>query len=350
MGQHTPRSLTVTWGSEQILVSNTGQDLPIPPADDAELKVVEAGRANPAALLTEEAWSAVGRAAIDAEGVAVQLRPTRQDPGGVLMVENVEGATLRSLVTRVYLSELLPGIQPRTGMEATEIPDPQVQGVTEDGRPCATVRYRFKDLSHLREHVWQTINGTLSLNNYVGSVLARTITRNLIAHPVEISFEDGTESFHALAVRDGITRLASAWAVLAGPGAETTDVADLAVGALFGKAETPSRPVSRPAATWRRSGRSGAAPCARSTRRPSASSNRVRAPPRSGRPSSHPPRSPSASRATRGTCSPPRTSSTTPSGAYWPASTSSSRRGTTPPRTWRSSPGPSSGSSSSATR
>ncbi|WTQ62347.1 hypothetical protein OG553_17285 [Streptomyces sp. NBC_00158] len=242
MGQHTPRSLTVTWGSEQILVSNTGQDLPIPPADDAELKVVEAGRANPAALLTEEAWSAVGRAAIDAEGVAVQLRPTRQDPGGVLMVENVEGATLRSLVTRVYLSELLPGIQPRTGMEATEIPDPQVQGVTEDGRPCATVRYRFKDLSHLREHVWQTINGTLSLNNYVGSVLARTITRNLIAHPVEISFEDGTESFHALAVRDGITRLASAWAVLAGPGAETTDVADLAVGALFGKAETPLPP------------------------------------------------------------------------------------------------------------
>lgn len=220
-------------------MSNTGQDLPIPPADDAERKVVEAGRANPATLLTEEAWSAVGRAAIDAEGVAVQLRPTRQDPGGVLMVENVEGATLRSLVTRVYLSELLPGIQPRTGMEATEVPDPQVQGITEDERPCATVRYRFKDLSHLREHVWQTINGTLSLNSYAGSVLARTITRNLIAHPVEISFEDGTDSFHTLAVRDGITRLASAWAVLAGPDAETTDVADLAVNALFGKAETP---------------------------------------------------------------------------------------------------------------
>ncbi|MGW2668717.1 hypothetical protein ACWC5F_11705 [Streptomyces sp. NPDC001272] len=241
-------------------MSNTGQILPVPAADDVVQKVVEAGRVNPSTLLTEDAWYAVGRAATDPEGVAVQLHPTRHDPSGVLMVENVEGATLRSLVTRVYLSELLPGIQPRTGMEATEVPDPQVQGVTEDGRPCATVRYRFKNLAHLRDHTWQTINGTLSLNNYVGSILARTITRNLIVHPVEIAFEDGTDSFHALTVRDGITRLASAWAVLAGPAAENTEVATLAVTSLFGKTDAPvpsGVPIGRHLASvrerWRQS-------------------------------------------------------------------------------------------------
>ncbi|MFZ3499029.1 hypothetical protein ACODT5_38430 [Streptomyces sp. 5.8] len=239
MSAYTHQSLTVTWGSEQVLVSNLGQSLPIPPTDDVVDRVVETGRANPSTLLTEGAWRAVGQAATDVEGVAVQLHPTRHDPGGVLMVENVEGATLRSLVTRVYLSELFPGIQPRTGMEASEIPDPQIQGVTEDGRPCATVGYHFKNLTHLRDHVWQTIHGTLSLNNYVTSILARTITRNLIVHPVEISFEDGTESFHVLGVRDGITRLTSAWSVLAGPGAESNEVADLAVTALFGEADAP---------------------------------------------------------------------------------------------------------------
>ncbi|MCM1965709.1 hypothetical protein [Streptomyces sp. G1] len=254
MSTYTRQSLTVTWGSEQVLVSNVGQDLPIPPTDDVVDRVVEAGRANPATLLTEDAWRAVGRGAMDAEGVAVQLHPTRHDPGGVLMVENVEGATLRSLVTRVYLSELFPGIQPRTGMEASEIPDPQIQGVTEDGRPCATVGYRFKNFTHLRDHVWQTIHGTLSLNNYVTSILARTITRNLIVHPVEISFEDGTESFHVLGVRDGITRLTSAWAVLAGPRAESNEVADLAVNSLFGEADAalpPGVPVGRHLATVR---------------------------------------------------------------------------------------------------
>ncbi|MEV5882390.1 hypothetical protein AB0L74_06655 [Streptomyces sp. NPDC052020] len=241
-----PRSFSVQWGSESVLVSNVDPGLPSPATDADLATVATAGRNNPAALLPEAAWQAIARATTSPDAVAVQLRPTAADPTGLLMVENVDGATLRSVVTRVHLSELLPGIQPRTGMEVMEIPDPQVQGVTDGGRPCASVRYRYQDLDHLRNHVWQTLHGTLSLNSYGPSILARKVTRNLITHPVEITFEDGTEPFHALVVRDGITRLASAWEVLAGPDAEAADVAQLAVDSLFGKTAAASGPGGEP--------------------------------------------------------------------------------------------------------
>lgn len=230
-----PRSFPVQWGTESVLVSNVDPVLPSTSSDADIAKVVDAGSANPVALLPKAAWQAVARATTGPDAVAVQLRPTGEEPAGLLMVENVDGATLHSVVTRVHLSELLPGIQPRTGMEVMEIPDPQVQGVTDQGRPCAIVRYRYQSPAHLRDHVWQTIHGTLSLNSYAPSVLSRKVTRSLITHPVEIAFEDGTESFHALIVRDGITRLASAWAVLAGPGTEASEAATLAVDSLFGK-------------------------------------------------------------------------------------------------------------------
>ncbi|MFD5236477.1 hypothetical protein [Streptomyces tendae] len=236
MPHNVPRTLLVPWGSDSVLVSNVDPRLPPPSSAAALAKVLEAGRANPVALLPEATWQAIGRATTSPEAVAVQLGPTAAEPAGLLMAENVDGATLHSIVTRVHLSELLPGIQPRTGMEVMEIPDPQVQGITtDDGRPCAGVRYRYQDPEHLRNHIWQTLHGTLSLNSYGPSVLARKITRNLITHPVEITFEDGTDSFHALVVRDGITRLASAWEVLAGPDADAAEAAGLAVESLFGK-------------------------------------------------------------------------------------------------------------------
>ncbi|MFD8023429.1 hypothetical protein ACFV6G_23755 [Streptomyces lavendulae] len=234
MPANTPRSLTVTWGSESVLVSSIDHDLPAPGEPSAQGEVVAAGAANPQALLPDGAWRAIARATTAPEGIALQLRPSPGDPGGLLLEENVEGATLRSVVTRVHLSELLPGIQPRTGMEVNEVPDPQVEGLTRDGRPCAVVRYRYKDFGHLKDHVWQTLHGTLSINSYASSILARKVTRSLIAHPVEVTFEDGTPSFHGLVVRDGITRLASAWNVLAGPDADAAKTAAHAVGSLFG--------------------------------------------------------------------------------------------------------------------
>ncbi|MFE9123045.1 hypothetical protein [Streptomyces sp. NPDC007172] len=225
----------LSWRGENVAVSNVEHTLPVSPDTSAQDKVEAAGLANPAAPLPVGAWQAVARAATHPEGVAVMLEPTAQEPVGLLLDENVEGATLRTFNTRVWLSELLPGIQPRTGMEVLDVPDPQVVGTTEGGEPCAVVRYRYKSLQHLKDHVRQTVHSTLALNSYAVSILSRKVTRPLITHPVQFTFDDGTEPFHALAVRDGITRLASAWAVLAGPDAEASDAADLMVESLFGK-------------------------------------------------------------------------------------------------------------------
>ncbi|MER5781778.1 hypothetical protein ABT104_08645 [Streptomyces mobaraensis] len=230
--------MTVPWGPERILISNAELALPEPPTGPDLDEVVAAGTANTTTTLPEAAWRAVARGITTPGTAAVQLRPALRHPAGFLMEENVEGATLWSVVTRVWLSELLPGIQPRTGMEVMDVPDPHVMGTTAQGRPCAVVRYRFRDLDHLRNHVWQTLNSTLAKNDYTSSILARKVTRNLIAHPVEFTFEDGSEPFHALVVRDGITRLASAWKVQAGPDADAAETATLAVEALFGRAGT----------------------------------------------------------------------------------------------------------------
>lgn len=235
MSNPTHLSVTLSWKGESVAVSSVERALPSQPAKSAREEVAKAGVANPLTSLPEDAWQAVARAAINPEGVAVMLRPTTQEPAGLLLEENVEGATLRTFNTRVWLSELLPGIQPRTGMEVMDVPDPQVVGTTEGGEPCAVVRYRYRDLEHLKDYVRQTVHSTLALNSYAVSILGRKVTRPLITHPVEFTFDDGTESFHALVVRDGITRLASAWAVLAGPDAEAAGAADLMVKSLFGK-------------------------------------------------------------------------------------------------------------------
>lgn len=235
----TPLSLDVAWGRETIRVTNVSSRLPADSTEGQVEQVVAAGRANRSSWLPEMAWKAIARATTRPEALAVQLQPTMDEPSGLLMIEHVEGATLRSAVTRVLLSELFPGIQPRTGMEVSEVSDPQVHGVTHEGRPGAIVRYQYETLEHLRNHVWQTIHATLNINSYAASILTRSVTRNLIAHPVKITFEDGTEPVHVLAVRDGITRLASAWAVLAGHDADLADVATLATNALLGEEDVP---------------------------------------------------------------------------------------------------------------
>lgn len=229
-------SIDVPWGADTIRVTNISPHLPADSTDSHVVAVTAAGRTNPSTWLPDDSWGAIARATTRPEALTVQLGPTTDEPSGLLMVENVEGATLHSVVTSVLLSEVFPGPQPRTGMEVSEVPDPQVHGITHEGRPGAIVQYRYEDLAHLRNHVWQTIHATLSLNSYATSILTRSVTRNLIAHPAEIAFEDGTEPINLLVVRDGITRLASAWAVLAGHSADPADVATLAADALLGSA------------------------------------------------------------------------------------------------------------------
>ncbi|MFH8748384.1 hypothetical protein ACH4GK_19005 [Streptomyces rimosus] len=243
ISEPTMLSLDVPWGTDTIRVTNIPPHLPAESTDSHIAAVTAAGQANPNTWLPDASWAALARATTRPDAAAVQLRPTSDEPIGLLMAENVEGATLWSVVNRVLLSELFPGPQPRTGMEVSEVSDPQIHGITHDNRPSAIVQYRYDDLDHLRNHVWQTLHATLSINSYTTSILTRSVTRNLITHPVEIAFEDGTESIHVLTVRDGLTRLASAWAVLAGHGADPAEVASLATDALLANVSKAGKDV-----------------------------------------------------------------------------------------------------------
>ncbi|MFF2352304.1 hypothetical protein ACFVVL_21280 [Kitasatospora sp. NPDC058115] len=232
--------ITIEWGKEEIVVSQVARSLPEPSVVGDRTKLVRAGLASPEASLPEDAWHALARACMAPEAVALQLRPPAESSASLLLEEHVDGATLRSVHSRIWLSELFPGIQPRTGQEDYGVADPKVIGAAEGDRPQSILRYRYRNANHLRQHVWQTIHATIGLNSYEESILARRVTRALIVHPVIFEFEDGTEPISALLARDGITRLASAWKVLAGPGTSPDDVADLAVTALFKAVRQPA--------------------------------------------------------------------------------------------------------------
>ncbi|MEU1373295.1 hypothetical protein ABZ442_06490 [Streptomyces triculaminicus] len=233
-------TLEVEWGDAEITVTGFERFIPDQSSAGERSKAIRAGLNNPCTALSEDAWHAVARAVVHPEALASQLRQQQSGAAASMLVEeHVDGATLRSVHARVWLTELFPGLQPRTGQEALPTQDPDVLGVVTGQGPQAAVRYRYRDRGHLRDHVFQTIAATLRINRYDESILARRVTRAVIAHPVIFEFADGSESVHALAVRDGITRLASAWKVLAGPEAGHEEVAREAVRLLF--AERPQR-------------------------------------------------------------------------------------------------------------
>ncbi|WP_175407670.1 hypothetical protein [Streptomyces sp. TRM64462] len=241
--------MTVDWGKEQVEVSTIDRELPPASLVDDRNKLVKAGLNSPLASLPEDAWHAIARAAVTPETVALQLRESQDAHTSLLLEEHVDGATLRSVHTRVWLSELFPAIQPRMGQELLAVDDPQVQGVAENGRPQAILRYRYDTPEHLKRHVQQTIAATLYRNSYAESILARRVTRALIVHPVVYEFADGTDPVCVLIARDGITRLASAWKVLAGADSEPEAVAALAADTLFAQhrptASEPAKPLTQ---------------------------------------------------------------------------------------------------------
>ncbi|WP_327702071.1 hypothetical protein [Streptomyces decoyicus] len=255
----TGAPITVEWGNQQVEVSTIDGELPDASVVDDRNKLVKAGMSAPLASLPEDAWHAVARAAVTPETVALQLREAQDAHASLLLEEHVDGATLRSVHTRVWLSELFPAIQPRTGQELLAVDDPQAQGMADNGVPQAVLRYRYESLNHLKRHVRQTLSATLYRNSYTESILSRRVTRALIVHPIIYDFDDGTESVCGLVARDGITRLASAWKVLAGPGSGPEEAADLAVETLFAQyqisASEPAKPLTQRMALGRQNRR-----------------------------------------------------------------------------------------------
>ncbi|MEU1804763.1 hypothetical protein [Streptomyces sp. NPDC019937] len=237
-----PETISFRFSGEEFTVSGFERTLPTPSNAAERSQLVKAGLAADGASLDEDAWHAVARAIIAPEAAAAQLRSSKGQ-ASALIEEHVEGATLRSLHTRVWLTELFPGHQPRTSQGALPEEDPEVHGdVDEHGRPYARVIYRYRDRKHLHAHLAQTIEQTRHANPtpYDRSILARRITRAVIAHPCRLEFADGSECIDVLAVRDGITRLTSAWALLTEGEAPYAD--DIAVTALeVLSAERPQR-------------------------------------------------------------------------------------------------------------
>ncbi|HLL37720.1 hypothetical protein [Streptomyces sp.] len=246
MPKPTSRPITVEWGKETVVVSDFPRTLPGASAVDDRAKLVRAGAANPHAGLTEDAWHAVARASTAPMLVAHQLRPPTSDGSGLLLEEHVDGATLRSVHSRVWLSELFPGIQPRTSQEKLDVDDPKVIGEADGDHPLALLRYRYRDRNHLWEHVKHTLNITLHRNSYAESILARRVTRALIVHPAVFEFEDGDEPVTALVARDGITRLASAWKVLGGAALKNEEIAEEAADALLTERRQPANEPRKP--------------------------------------------------------------------------------------------------------
>ncbi len=235
-----PETIPFTFDGEEFSVSGFERELPMISSVADRGRLVAAGSKDPATNLSLDDWHAVARAVVQPLGTAVQLR-NQPEIASALIEEHVDGATLRSLHARVWLTELFPGLQPRTGQEALPIVDPEVHGATEDGLPLASLAYRYENRHHLQEHLRQTIAFTrrANPNPYDQSILARRITRAVIAHPCRLEFKDGTEPIHVLAVRDGITRITSSWALLAEEGADPERIAEVATSTLL--AEKPTR-------------------------------------------------------------------------------------------------------------
>ncbi|MET7569623.1 hypothetical protein ABZT04_14130 [Streptomyces sp. NPDC005492] len=246
MSKPANRPVTVEWGKETVVVSDFPRELPGASNVDDRIKLVNAGTANRLTGLTDDAWHAVARASTVPALVAQQLSKPADDGASLLLEEHVDGATLRSVHSRVWLSELFPGIQPRTSQEKLDEDDPKVIGEADGDRPLALLHYRYRDRDHLRAHIEQTISVTLHRNSYAESILARRVTRALIVHPVIYEFEDGTEPVTALIARDGITRLASAWKVFVGAEFSNENVATLAAATLLHERRQPAGEPSKP--------------------------------------------------------------------------------------------------------
>ncbi|WP_370412675.1 hypothetical protein [Streptomyces fradiae] len=222
----------IEWDKQKIEVADVLRELPDASSVGDRNALVKAGLESSLAYLPEDSWHALARAVVTPSTVTVQLNNSRDADSSLLLEESVDGALLRSVHSRIWLYELFPGIQPRTAQEILATEDPLVEGAAEEDRPQAVLRYRYKNLAHLRNHIRQTLAVTLARNSYAESILARRVTRALIAHPVVYEFEDGSEPVHVLVARDGITRLASAWKVLAGPDEEPEAVAEMAAEVL----------------------------------------------------------------------------------------------------------------------
>ncbi|MFI7076220.1 hypothetical protein ACIBO1_02870 [Micromonospora sp. NPDC049903] len=228
----TPVKLSVG-GEEPLTIVNFRKELP--EATSARTRGVFVRAAEGAGLLDEDGRHAVARALVSPETAGQLIK------GGLLVTETVETATLSQVTGHVWTSELWPLLQPRTEAESLTVKRPHISGVLDENKePLAELVLTFEDRQHLANYMYQTITHTRRTgNDYAPSILARRVGRPVLAHVVRLEFEDGSQPFTVLAVRDGLTRLVSAAAARIGSKATPDDVAQHMISELM--AEAPPR-------------------------------------------------------------------------------------------------------------
>ncbi|WP_157521632.1 hypothetical protein [Herbidospora cretacea] len=232
--------ITLKVGDDTLTVSNFSHQLPTPSEVRDRTRLVRVGQSNPYCALPEDGWHALARAIVHPPALTAQLVYQSGAGGSSLIEEHVGGATLRSGNGRVWLTEIFPLVQPRVGQDPHAESDPEIEGELTGDVAQAMLVYRFRDQSHLRNYLRQTIIATRNSNKqYDESILSRRITRAVVAHIARIEFSDGSEPLYVLVVRDGITRVVSAWGALCGDQATPEEIADRAIEVVL--AEKPAR-------------------------------------------------------------------------------------------------------------
>ena len=214
----TPVTLDVG-GDELLTIVNFRGELPEPTSARTRSTFVRAAEA--AGLLDEDGRHAVARALVQPDGAASLIK------ADLLATETMEATTLAHVQGPVWSTELWPLLQPRTAAESLKVDRPRITGALNSaGEPQAMLVLTFHDVQHLADYMYQTIIHTRHTgNDYTASILSRRVGRPVLAHVVRLEFEDGSQPFTVLAVRDGITRLVSAVAARLGRKPSPEDVA-----------------------------------------------------------------------------------------------------------------------------
>ncbi|MEV5650516.1 hypothetical protein AB0L57_19885 [Nocardia sp. NPDC052254] len=228
-------------GGEPLEVVNFHSTLPIPTTAKDRSTFVRAAEA--VGLLDEDGQHAMARALVRPEAAAPLIK------NGLLVTETVEKATLSQVPGHVWTTELWPLLQPRTEAESLTVSRPKVRGTLDSaGNPLAELALTFKDVQHLADYMHQTIVHTRRTgNDYAPSILARRVGRPVLAHAVRLEFEDGSQPFQVLAVRDGLTRLVCAIAARLGDNATPDEIAARMISDLL--ATAPPRAGKAPDAS-----------------------------------------------------------------------------------------------------
>lgn len=195
-------------GRDTFTIRNFRPDIPSEPIAKERTAFVKA--ATRAELpLDDDAFHAVARALTTIGQATDQIRTE------TLSVEHVGPATVHTIDGHVFLGELLPLFQPRgAGLYEADLFD-TAGAMDHDENPLAMTTMTFRDETHLKAHVRTVTERTIDLGrDYTASILTKKIANPVLIEAVRIQFEDGTESFTSMAIRDGVSRVISAWKVI----------------------------------------------------------------------------------------------------------------------------------------